>query len=162
MEWLAAHWQTLGVFLACNFAAATSGAVFRPGLWYLGLRKPPWTPPNWAFPVVWTLLFLANALSGALVWTAAQPEERLAPMLAYGLSLSFNALWSALFFGLRRMDWALAEVTLLWLSIAAVAILFAPISAPAALLQTPYLLWVTIASLLNLRMLQLNPNSGRS
>lgn len=156
MDWLSNHWQVLAAFIGCNFLAASSGAVFRPGRWYLSLRKPAWTPPNWAFPVVWTALFLANALSGALVWVAAGPGERATLMIVYGVSLGLNALWSALFFGMRRMDLALAEVVLLWLSIALTAAVFAPISPAAALLQLPYLLWVTIASALNLRLLQLN------
>lgn len=156
MAWLAEHWIVLAAFVGCNVLAASSGAIFRPGRWYLSLRKPGWTPPNWAFPVVWTTLFLANALSGALVWTAADPGQRFAPMLVYGVSLGLNALWSALFFGLRRMSWALGEVLLLWLSIALTAAAFAPISLAAAALQLPYLLWVSVASVLNWRMMQLN------
>lgn len=159
MEWLAEHWAVLAAFIGCNFLAASSGAIFRPGSWYLNLRKPGWTPPNWAFPVVWSALFLANALSGALFWTAAEPGERVTPMVIYGGSLGLNALWSALFFGMRRMGWAMGEVLLLWLSIALTALVFAPISPIAAVLQLPYLLWVSIASMLNLRMLQLNPGS---
>ena len=43
----------LALFVLANLAAASSGAVFRPGAWYAALSKPPWTPPNWAFPVTW-------------------------------------------------------------------------------------------------------------
>lgn len=145
----------LGVFLALNFAAAASGAVFRPGAWYEGLAKPAWTPPNRAFPVVWTALYLMNAVSGWLVWQAAGTAAALA-LGVYWLSLVTNASWSAVFFGLRRMGFGLAIVVLLWLSILAVAALFWPLSALAGALQVPYLLWVTLAAALNLTVLRMN------
>lgn len=142
-------------FVAANMAAASSGAIFKPGAWYASLRKPGWTPPNWAFPVVWSVLYLANAAAGFLVWReagwAAWPALSL-----YVVSLGFNFAWSLLFFGLRRMDWALWEVSGLWLSIAATLLAFAPISPWAAALIAPYLAWVSVAALLNLRMVQLN------
>lgn len=146
----------LGLFCLVNFAAASSGAVFKPGTWYESLARPPWTPPNWAFPLVWSVLFLLNAISGWLVWQAAGAAAAL-PLSVYAVSLAINAAWSALFFGLKRMDWGLADVVALWLSIVAVMVLFAPVSPLATLLQVPYLVWVTIAAALNLRMLQLNP-----
>jgi translocator protein len=145
----------LAVFAALNFAVASTGAMFPPGAWYKTLRKPNWTPPNWVFPVVWSLLYCAIAVSGWLVWEAAGTAAWGALAL-YALSLMFNAAWSALFFGLRRLDWAMADVAALWVSIAAQIIVFAPISQTAALLLVPYLVWVSIAATLNIRLLQLN------
>jgi translocator protein len=149
----------LVVFFVLSFSAASSGAVFRPGEWYQNLRKPKWTPPNWAFPLVWSVLFCAIAVSGWLVWEAAGLAAW--PALAlYAIHLLVNAAWSFLFFGIKRLDWAMAEVICLWMVILAVAIAFAPISLPAALLLTPYLAWVTVAAALNLRLLQLNGPRG--
>jgi len=145
----------LGAFVLVNFAAATSGAVFKPGAWYEGLAKPRWTPPNLAFPIVWTTLFLMNAVSGWLVWEKAGAAA-LPAFAVYALSLALNAGWSALFFGAKRMDAALVEVVLLFASIAAVAALFLPHSPAAAALQLPYLAWVGVASFLNYRLLRMN------
>lgn len=152
---------SLGVFVLINFAAASSGAVFKPGRWYEDLRKPPWTPPNWAFPVVWSLLFAANATAGWLVWRAAGAAAWPALVL-YGVSLIVNAAWSALFFGRQRMRWALIDAAALWLSIVAVMIAFAPYSLLAAALMAPYAAWVTVAFALNLRLIQLNPGVARA
>ncbi len=44
--------------------------------------------------------------------------------------------------------------------IAAVMLMFYPVSPLAALLLAPYLAWVTIAALLNFRLLQLNGPRG--
>ena len=146
----------LALFVLANLAAASSGAVFRPGAWYAALSKPPWTPPNWAFPVTWSVLFVLNAVAGWMVWLTGGAEASGALML-YGLSLVINASWSGVFFGLRRMGLGFLIVVMLWLSIAAVMAAFAPINAVAAGMLAPYLTWVTIASALNLRVWQLNP-----
>lgn len=81
-------------------------------------------------------------------------------LILYAVHLLVNAGWSFLFFGMKRLDWAMAEVVCLWLSIAAVIATFAQISVPAALLLAPYLAWVTVAATLNFRLLQLNGPRG--
>ena len=151
----------LAVFVLVNLAAASSGAFFRPGAWYAALAKPPWTPPNLAFPVVWSILFVLNAVAGWLVWISAGAEAA-GPLALYGASLVINASWSGVFFGLHRMGLGFVVVVMLWLSLAAVIAAFAPISAVAAGLVAPYLVWVTIASALNLRVWQLNPQARAS
>jgi tryptophan-rich sensory protein len=155
----AGSWTALAVFVAVNFVAASSGAVFKPGTWYASLNKPAWTPPNWAFPVVWTVLFLLNAVAGWRVWEAADADAWPA-LTIYGASLVLNAAWSALFFGVRRMRAALIEVLFLAASLVAVMAAFAPLDPVAAWLIAPYLLWVCAAAFLNLRMIQLNPARG--
>ncbi len=125
------------VFLALNLATASSGALFPPDRWYATLRKPTWTPPNWAFPLVWTVLFCAIAVSGWLVWEAAGWAAW--PVLAlYLFHLVVNAAWSFLFFGLKRLDWAMIEVIGLWIVIAILIVLFSSYSMIAALLLVPY------------------------
>ncbi|RIY01447.1 tryptophan-rich sensory protein [Aureimonas flava] len=145
-------------FVALSGLVATSGVLFRPGPWYAGLRKPTWTPPNRAFPIVWSILYLLIALSGWLVWRAAgwQPV----PFVLFGLQMALNFLWSWLFFGLRRPLWALADIGLLALAVALTALAFAPHSATAALLLVPYLAWVCVAALLNLSVWRLNRERG--
>jgi benzodiazapine receptor len=61
---------------------------------------------------------------------------------------------------LKRLDWAMIEVICLWAMIVMVLVAFYPFSALAALLLVPYLAWVTIAALLNFRLLQLNGPRG--
>lgn len=146
----------LAGFFAASFAAASSGALFKPDDWYRTLRKPGWTPKPWVFPVVWTPLYVAIAVSGWLAWR--ESSLLTLPFLVYGVQLLLNAGWSAVFFGLRRPDLAFGELVLLWLSIAATVAAFAPLSAAAAWLLSPYLLWVTIAGVLNLSVWRLNPD----
>ena len=63
------------------------------------------------------------------------------------MQLALNVLWSYLFFGLKRPGLAFAEIIVLWIAIAAMAIAFWGKSAVASLLLTPYLAWTTFAAL---------------
>ncbi len=150
----------LAAFISTCVATALSGALFRPGAWYETLRKPWWRPPNWLFAPAWTVLYLMIAVSGWLVWRKAGFAGAALPLGVYFVHLAINAAWSWLFFGLRRMDLALADVTALWLSIVLMIWLFAPISATAAWLLVPYLAWVSFAAFLNWTMLTLNPRAA--
>lgn len=154
---------SLAVFLFLCFGAATTGAVFKPGAWYDSLSKPSWTPPDWLFPVAWSVLYVMIAVSAWLVWRAAGLAAAAVPLGVWGVQLALNAAWSWLFFGLRRMDLAFVEVVGLWLSIAACIVLFAPISLTAAALMAPYLVWVSFAAALNLAVWQRNRHAvGRT
>jgi benzodiazapine receptor len=144
-------------FLALCFAAASTGALFRPGRWYENIAKPRWRPPNWLFGPVWAVLYVMIAVSGWLVWKRAGLSGGAVPLAIYLAQLALNAAWSGLFFGLRRPDLAFAEICLLWLSIVATIAAFAGVDHLAALLLVPYLLWVTFASLLNFELWRLNP-----
>ena len=144
-----------GFALAC-FAVATTATVYRPGPWYQRLRKPWWTPPDWMFPVVWSVLYVMIAVSGWLVWRERGFGGAPLPLGLFAVQLLLNGLWSPIFFGLRRLDLAFYELILLWLSIALCIALFAPISATAALLLAPYLVWVTVAGCLNWTVWQMN------
>ncbi|MEM7767138.1 MAG: TspO/MBR family protein [Pseudomonadota bacterium] len=152
---------SLLVFTLINGLAASSGAVNQPGDWYERLEKPDWTPPNWAFPVVWSTIFILNIIAGWLVWRTSGSAAWLA-MAFYGFNLVVNAVWSFLFFGRRRMDWALIDAGILLASVVAVMMAFASHSSLAAILLTPYLAWVAIAFGLNWKMVQLNPEYARS
>ncbi len=141
------------VFIVLVILAASSGAIFKPGDWYKGLRKPSWTPPNWAFPVVWTILYVMIGIAGWEVWTLAGWSLAL---FFWGVQIVVNAMWSWLFFGMRRMQLALVDIGVLWVSIAAFIVTAWPISMLASLLFVPYLAWVTAAGLLNRSVIRLN------
>lgn len=149
-------------FFAANFAVASSGAVFRPGPWYEALRKPAWCPPNWVFAPAWSVLYVLIAISGWLVWREAGLAGAAPAFTAYALQLILNAGWSAIFFGMKRMDLALLELMLLWLSIVATIIGFSAHHAGAAWMLVPYLLWVTFAGMLNYAMLIRQPRGVKA
>lgn len=144
-------------FIVIVLAAASSGALFKPGAWYETLRKPSWTPPKWAFPVVWSILYVLIGYAGWLVWTAGGGWSL--PMVFWGLQIVANALWSFFFFGIRRMDIALIDVAILWLAIAFFILSAWSVAPLASLLFLPYLAWVTAAASLNHSVRRLNPEA---
>ena len=147
-------------FIAAVAAVASTGAFFPPDKWYQALRKPRWCPPNWLFGPAWTVLYLMIAVSGWLVWRKAGLAGAAGAFAIYALQLLLNGAWSGIFFGLRRMDLALAELVLLWLAILATIMAFAAHDALAAWLLVPYLAWVSFAGALNAALLRANPRPG--
>ena len=109
--------------------------------WYYALKKPSWQPPDWLFGPAWTVILALASLSAFLAWrSAARPQQPAAGRrLVRAERCVRTSLWSPLFFKLRRPDWALWEVPLLWLSILAPIVLLAPLSRTASLLLVPYL-----------------------
>ena len=144
--------------LVCFAAAGVGSLLTRPAIegWYSALRKPAWTPPNWIFGPVWSLLYLAMAVAAWLIWRKAGLSSAKLPLTLFGLQLLFNVGWSAIFFGLRLPGAAFAEIVVLWLLILATTAVFWPLSRLAGALMVPYLLWVTYAVALNLAIWRLN------
>jgi len=141
------------IFLGACFAAGSTGGLFPPGEWYKRLNKPWWTPPDWLFPVAWTILYLCMAAAGARV--AMSPDNGLA-MALWALQIALNGLWTPVFFGLRRMKLGLRVLSALWLSVAATLVALWQVDWIAGLLFVPYLGWVSVAAALNLSVLRLN------
>ena len=150
--------KTLVVALILSYATAgIGGALTELGPWYYALKQPAWKPPDPAFGVVWSTLFTLAAISGALAWRAAGTAGlRRRVWLLFGTNAVLNILWSGLYFKLQRPDWALIEVVFLWLSIAVLIVGLWRLSRWASALLVPYLVWVSIASALNLATVQLN------
>jgi translocator protein len=144
--------------VACYGAAFVGSALTSPTIagWYETLIKPPFTPPSWLFGPVWTVLYLAMAIAGWLVWRRKGLTGATLPLALFGGQLLLNALWSVLFFGLREPGVALIEILLLWAVILATTLSFRSVSRTASWLLTPYLAWVTFAVALNLEIWRLN------
>ncbi len=146
-------WPSLVVFLLLVAAAALLATQFKPGAWYAGLIKPAWTPPNWVFGPIWTVLYVMIALAGWLDWRSG---ERGSAMAAWGVALVLNASWSWLFFGQQAIGLALVDIVALWCAIVAFSLAARNETPVASLLFVPYLLWVSYATALNFVIWQSN------
>lgn len=158
MSLAADRWTLVAVATAMvGVVALLGGLATEVGAWYEGLRFPPWRPPNWIFGPAWTLIFILTATSGVLAFEqAANDEARMRLLVLFVINATLNVAWSPLFFKLRRPDWAMAELILLWLSIHTLVIGVGAISTFAAMLLAPYVAWVSFAGYLNWRMVVLN------
>lgn len=154
----------LAVSVACAIALAVAGGVLTEvGPWYRALRKPRLQPPDWLFGPAWTLILGMAAVAAAFAWTGAPTVgDRALVVALFAANCLFHFLWSPLFFKAKRPDWALAEVPLLFLSVAALIVGTAPYSAAAPWLLAPYLVWVGFATYLNYAIVRLNRPFGRA
>lgn len=126
--------------------------------WYATLNKPSWNPPPAAFGMIWTIVFALITLAGVTAWRATPDSDSSDTLIGlFALNGFLNMTWTVLFFQLHRPDWAMNELVLFWLSIVALIAVFGRYSRTAALLLVPYLIWVTIAGVLNYQIIQLNP-----
>ena len=139
--------------------AVSASLVTQPNIptWYASLQKPGFTPPNWAFPVAWTLLYamMAYALWRILSLPANRPG-RTAAIIAFFVQLAFNGLWSFAFFGGQSPLAGLVVIAALIVAILATIRTFWRLDRVAALLLVPYLAWVAYATLLNGTIWRLN------
>ena len=131
------------------------------GLWYRSLIEPPWKPPDALFGPVWTTIYALAAIAAVRAWERAPKRSDREWMIAlFAFNAFANVLWSLLFFRLRRPDWALAEVGVLWLSILVLIVVLGRYSRGSAWLLVPYLAWVTFAAVLNGAVVRLNAPFG--
>jgi tryptophan-rich sensory protein len=138
--------------MGASFCAAAIGGVATAtsvGTWYRTLHKPAWNPPDWIFGPVWTLLYVLMAIAAWRVWRSGGPAAARRTLALFGVQLALNSLWSVLFFGLRRPDWAFAEVSMLWSCLVLLLVRFFHADRIAAALWSPYVAWVSFASVLN-------------
>jgi tryptophan-rich sensory protein len=134
-------------WIALSFVPAAIGVPFTAPEWYRSLRRPSWAPPAWLFGPVWTVLYLLMAVAAWRVDTARRPTR--GPLALFWVQLALNAAWTPLFFGLRRIDLALAEIVATWIAILATVVAFARVRLLSGALLLPYLGWVGFASVLN-------------
>lgn len=147
---------SLAVFLALVAAAALTGMTYLPGAWYETLAKPDWTPPNWVFPPVWTVLYVLIAIAG---WRVFEREGISRALLVWAISLQLNAAWSVIMFREHQIGLAAADISALWLTIVAFIALTWNTSRLASLLFVPYLAWISYAAALNFAIWHLNPQT---
>lgn len=126
---------------------------------YEELATPPLSPPSILFPIVWTVLYVLMGVSAALIYNTPVPEgsnQKEKALFTYALSLFVNFSWSLFFFGERAFLFSFFWLLLLWVLVLKTILQYREINPTAALLQIPYLLWITFAGYLNLGIYLLN------
>lgn len=148
-------------WLAVCFVAAAVGAAasVRAGSFYAQLARPEWAPPASVFGPVWTVLYAIMGVAAWLVWRAGDSRHVRVALGLFLAQLTFNALWSWLFFGWHRGALSVADIVLLWALLLATLVAFWRVTPWAGLLLVPYFLWVSFAAVLNVAVWLLNPQA---
>ena len=139
----------LGVGMLSSYLTPNSMRLFTQ------LQRPPLSPPGVVFPIVWTVLYLLMGWSAWRIWQSGSPQRNEA-LLLYAVQLAMNFLWSIFFFGFELYLFSFLWLLLLWGVLAAMILRFWKIDPLAAVVQLPYLLWVTFAGYLNFGIYLLN------
>lgn len=127
-----------------GFATASSITT-----WYAEINKPSFNPPNYLFGPVWTSLYILMGISIYMILQSPKTELRKKAIAIFCIQLFLNFCWSFIFFKFQLLGLAFIEIILMWASILTMIIVFFEINKKAALIQIPYLLWVSFASVLN-------------
>jgi len=139
-------------------AVATSTSL---STWYKHLKKPALAPSGRIISRVWIVLYVLMGISAYLISRRESDHAGAKGALSlYRFQLMLNVLWSWAFFYLRSPLAGLAVISFLWLSILATIMKFRKISAAAAILLVPYLLWVSFATYLNYSLWRMNLDDG--
>lgn len=119
------------------------------------LVKPPLTPPQWVFPVVWSILYLLMGYAAYRI-SVSPAGERSGALKMYWIQLAVNVLWPPVFFQLEWRLFAFFWLLLLIVTVVITILRFQPIDGIAAKLLYPYLVWCAFAAYLNLGFYMLN------
>jgi len=139
-------WLLLLVFVSICYSVAYFGSLFSPGEWYESLNRAPWSPPNIAFPIVWSILYLLIAISG---WMIFRTNDDILKTL-WVIQLILNGGWSWLFFGQHWVVFAEIDIVLLLITVGTMCYrCWYKKYHLVSLMLLPYFIWLGIATSLN-------------
>ncbi|KAI9558919.1 hypothetical protein GHT06_015708 [Daphnia sinensis] len=115
--------------------------------WYDDIKKPSWRPPNLAFPIVWTYLYLSMGYASL-------------PLILFAIQLVLNWAWSYIFFYFHNLKLAFYEIIVLHVTIVSCVYTFKSVNESASYLLMPYLAWVSFACLLTYTIWKMNPSNN--
>ncbi len=130
-----------GVGLSASYFQSDSIAT-----WYPTLNKSALTPPNAAFPIAWSLIYVCMGLSLGRLIGGCRDKILLG---LWGVQLVMNFAWSLLFFTFRNPLWGLVDILLLDVAVAVYIRGAYRTDKAAAWLFAPYFLWLLLATYLN-------------
>ena len=145
----------LAVFLLLVVIASAIGGQFTGGSWYFVMNQPSWNPSPVLLASVWAVLYVLMAVSAWMVWETMRGLARVA-LAWWGLQLVLGVLWSFVFFGLHRVGWALAVMSLWLLAVLLVIREFRRIRLEASSLMMPVGAWLLFTWVLNFVQWHLN------
>lgn len=121
---------------------------------YGNLNQPPFAPPGFIFPIVWTILYVLMGISYGILKTKGLVDAQVNSV--YYWQLGINALWSIFFFVLKWRLFAFFWIILLGVKVYQMIKEFWQKDKLSGGLQIPYLAWIVFAGYLNFGVYWLN------
>jgi tryptophan-rich sensory protein len=148
------------LILLFGFASGRSVPAGSANAWYVALAKPAATPPDWMFPVVWSVLYIAIGFALAMILNARGAAGRGTAVGLFVVGFVLALAWQPLFFGAHRIGAALVVIAAMLVAGIATTVAFGRIRSAAAWLMVPYLIWISMAGVLTWRIGQMNPDAA--
>lgn len=151
------------VIAAVTFLVAIGSSVIRPRdvKWFRHLRRPSWLTFEPAIPVIWTVVFVCGAWSAYNVWERDPGSSKTWLLMGFYFLLEIvTIVYQPLTLWLRSLTIGTyiggTGAVLGWILAAVVA----PVSATAAALLIPYLIWSPVGTYATWKLAKLNPESA--
>ncbi len=118
--------------------------------WYLTLNKAPWTPPGWVFGAAWTTIMICFSIYLTYLFTKNYHKKKL---VLYIIQVILNVSWNYIFFNQHQVTFALVVILLLTALIFYFFLTYLKEQKKISYLLVPYMIWLCIATSLNLYIL---------
>lgn len=163
LRWSLGRWAivTVPLVVLVGFLSGSSVQGGRENAWYAELAKPSLNPPDWLFPVAWSVLYVMLGLAVAVVLNARGARWRWPAVAMFAVEIAALSAWQPLFFGAHKVTAAFGLIVFLLLWGIVTTVLFGRVRQAAAWLMVPFLAWLTFAAALNWGVHQLNPDAER-
>lgn len=163
LRWSFGRWAMVSVplVLLIGFLSARMVPGGSDNPWYAALVKPPLNPPDWLFPVAWSILYVLLGLALATVLNARGARWRWPAVAMFAVEMAGLAAWQPLFFGAHKVVGAFALIVFLLIWGIATTVVFGRVRRAAAWLFVPFLAWASFAAALNWGIHRLNPDAER-
>lgn len=125
------------------------------GVWKEKLVTPSFQPPDFVFPIAWTIIYVLTAISAIIICNSGDPNKK-KTLVFYIINGILNVLWTYLFFNRLMITAAFFELILLFISIMLMMKYSYKISKTASFLLLPYFCWSAFALVLNYCIVMLN------
>ena len=149
--------KLVAVFLIINFSALAIGVWLMDNgpktNWYLQLNKAPWTPPGWVFGAAWSSIMICFSFYMAYLFLQVSNTKL---KILFAIQFILNVSWNFIFFNQHLVALGLVVIFALTSIIAIFLLDYLKIMKFKSVLIIPYLLWLCIASSLNLYILLYN------
>jgi translocator protein len=146
------------ILLLLNFGALAIGGLFTgDGVasdWYSELDKAPWTPTGWVFGAAWTTIMICFTFYMGILLRRAKTKQKVRSL--YILQLVLNITWNPIFFYYQFPSIALVVIITLTLLIFYFLLNYRKTLGWYSILIVPYVVWLCIATSLNLYILLSN------
>ena len=156
------NFKSLILILSITFLLSfVAGYVTQSNIdpWYQSLNKLSFSPPNWIFGPVWTILYAFMSVAIWVVYEKSKKNEldfskKILKYYFYHLVVNFS--WSFIFFYFHLIFLAFINILIIIIAVILLMSLYFPRSKISFILMIPYLLWVIFAAVLNFGLYLIN------